>query len=259
MPAERASKHRLAPSSPGASTGLAPRYRQISSVLRTRIEQGVYPVGSRLPTESELCLEFDVSRYTVRAALAYLVEHGMIERRPGLGSVVLAPRSQRAYQQSIRSLEDLFQFALDTHVAIRASTPVELDARMAAMLGAEPGERWLQVDSVRRAAHDGPPICCTSSFLPGRLMWIGPELEGCKGPFYAHIEARTGESIVRATQEIRAEPMPSHLRPLLDDSNGAIALCLIRHYFSAAGVVICSFNWHPASTFRYRMEIERRR
>ncbi|OVZ57377.1 hypothetical protein CDO44_18415 [Pigmentiphaga sp. NML080357] len=259
MPAKRESGRRPAPSGPRASTGAGPRYRQILEALRARIERGIYPVGGHVPTESALCREFGVSRYTVRAALANLVEHGMVERRPGLGTIVLAPQSQRAYQQSIRSLADLFQFALDTHVAIRASTLVELDAATAAVLGAEPGERWLQVDSVRRTASGGPPICCTSSFLPDRLAWIGPELQDCVGPFYAHIEARTGEPIVRATQEIRAEPMPAHLRPLLDDRDGAIALCLIRHYFSAAGSVICSFNWHPAATFSYRMEIERKR
>ncbi|MDH2236065.1 GntR family transcriptional regulator [Pigmentiphaga sp. GD03639] len=243
---------------PKTQPGDSPRYRQILDALLARIEHGIYPVGGHVPTEGELCREFEASRYTIRAALARLVEHGMVERRPGAGTVVLASRSRRAYQQSIASLSDLFQYALDTHVEIRASTLVTLDAATAAMLGAREGDRWLQVDSVRWTERGGTPICCTSSFLPERLAWIGPELPGCVGPFYAHIEARAGEPIVRATQEIRAEPMPAHLRPLLDERADAIALCLIRHYFSAVGSVICSFNWHPAASFSYRMEIERR-
>ncbi len=240
-------------------SGDSPRYRQILKTLLGRMEKGVYPVGAHLPTESELCAEFDVSRYTVRAALSYLVEHDMVVRRKGVGSVVLAARSQRAYQQSVSSLADLFQYAINTRVDIRSSRLVKLDAATAATLGAQEGEQWLRLDSVRTTPQEATPICCITSFLPERLAWIGPELATCVGPFYEHIEARTGETIARATQEIRGELMPEPIRQVFGESSDAVALCLIRHYFSAKGSVICSFNWHPAATFSYRMEIERKR
>jgi DNA-binding GntR family transcriptional regulator len=237
----------------------SPRYRQILKTLTERVAQGVYPVGSHVPTESELCEEFDVSRYTVRAALSHLVEHGMVTRRKGIGTVVIAAHSQRAYQQSISSLADLFQFALDTYVLIRSSTMVELTEDIARTLGAEPGERWLQVDSVRWTAPGGTPICCTSSFIPERLAWVGPELPDCVGPFYAHIEERSKEPLTHATQEIRGERMPAHLLDVFGADDDAIALCLIRQYFSVQGVQIASFNWHPADSFSYKMQIERKR
>ena len=45
------------------------RYLQIARTLRKEIVDGVYPVGSQLPTEHQLCERFAVSRYTVREAL----------------------------------------------------------------------------------------------------------------------------------------------------------------------------------------------
>ena len=69
----------------------------------------------RLPTESELCDEFNASRFTVREALRRLVEQGMVQRRQGAGSIVVSTTPQARYVHSLSSLSDLFQFALDTH------------------------------------------------------------------------------------------------------------------------------------------------
>ncbi len=55
------------------------RYLQVARTLRKEIVDGVYPVGSQLPTEHELCERFAVSRYTVREALAQAAR-----RQPGL-------------------------------------------------------------------------------------------------------------------------------------------------------------------------------
>src|SRR5271155_5664034 len=93
----------------------APRYVQIFNALSQRMESGEYPVEMRLPTESELCDEFGASRFTVREALRRLVDQGMVQRRQGAGSIVVAVKPQARYVHSLSSLADLFQFALETH------------------------------------------------------------------------------------------------------------------------------------------------
>jgi hypothetical protein len=68
----------------------------------------------RLPTESELCDEFNASRFTIREALRRMLEQGMVQRRQGAGSVVVSTRPQARYVHTLSSLSDLFQFALVT-------------------------------------------------------------------------------------------------------------------------------------------------
>ena len=63
-----------------------PRYRQVAEKLKSAIEAGEYPVGSLLPTESELCASFNISRYTAREALRRLAEMGLVSRRQGAGT-----------------------------------------------------------------------------------------------------------------------------------------------------------------------------
>ena len=65
---------------------MAPKYQQVADTLRADILDGVYQKRMLLPTEQLLCQQFQVSRQTVRQALAVLVSEGLIERRQGSGS-----------------------------------------------------------------------------------------------------------------------------------------------------------------------------
>ncbi len=60
-------------------------YRQIIDTLRREISEGIYPAGSRLPSERELVERFNVSRLTVREALIGLEILGLAEPRQGAG------------------------------------------------------------------------------------------------------------------------------------------------------------------------------
>jgi DNA-binding FadR family transcriptional regulator len=75
---------------------LAPRrlYRQIADQLRQLIDEGEYPVGTRLPTERELAEKLGVSRPTVREALIALEVEGRLRIKVGSGIHVIGqPRS----------------------------------------------------------------------------------------------------------------------------------------------------------------------
>jgi DNA-binding GntR family transcriptional regulator len=69
-----------------------PLYRQIQAVLKENITSGIYPEGSMIKSEHELCQEFNATRMTVRQALNELVKEGYITRHQGKGSVVSAIR-----------------------------------------------------------------------------------------------------------------------------------------------------------------------
>lgn len=71
---------------------MALKYKEIAAQLRRQITSGVYPAGSLLPTEQQLCTAHNASRQTIRAALQALVDEGLIQRRQGSGSRVLSLR-----------------------------------------------------------------------------------------------------------------------------------------------------------------------
>ena len=70
----------------------SPLYKQLIRKLRDDIALGIYPVHSRIPTEQELCEAYQVSRVTVRKALAELTREGLLTRQQGKGTFVAVPR-----------------------------------------------------------------------------------------------------------------------------------------------------------------------
>ncbi len=74
------------------------KYKQIEEYVFNGIFNGEFPVDSMLPTESELCRRFKVSRMTVNKALNNVANMGLIERVQGSGSYVKLVNLQ---QQSI--------------------------------------------------------------------------------------------------------------------------------------------------------------
>lgn len=63
--------------------------RELVSELRARITDGVYPLGSLLPTQRKLAEDFGISRDTVQRALRELKNEGWIETKQGSGSRVV--------------------------------------------------------------------------------------------------------------------------------------------------------------------------
>lgn len=123
------------------SDGLArqlPRYRSIAAELARRIATHELPPGSLMPSESELASEFDVTRMTVRQALAGLASQGIIERRHGRGTLVVPIKLQRETGRP-------------------AGLGEELEAR-----GLKPGSHVLDFGEVRPSPQDRA------------ALWVGP-------------------------------------------------------------------------------------
>ncbi|WP_086564562.1 GntR family transcriptional regulator [Streptomyces africanus] len=72
-----------------------PVWRQVAATIATRIADGEYPVGARVPSVVELSAEFGIASSTAQKALAHLKAEGLIRAEVGLGSFV-AEESQRA-------------------------------------------------------------------------------------------------------------------------------------------------------------------
>jgi len=68
-----------------------PLYRKIHTELREKIVKGEYPPGAKLPSEKELCQQYDTSRITSRRVMEMLADEGLIVRQPGRGSFVADP------------------------------------------------------------------------------------------------------------------------------------------------------------------------
>src|ERR1700726_262664 len=69
-------------------------YEQIAKQIEQRILSGELRTGDRLPTERELAEQFHASRTAVREAMKSLAQKGLVDMRPGRGTIVIDGTTQ---------------------------------------------------------------------------------------------------------------------------------------------------------------------
>lgn len=75
---------------------------QATDILRERIRRGMYPPDLRMPSEAQLAEELQISRSSLRSALASLAAEGYIRRRHGDGTYSCL----RSFQLTLRTGRD---------------------------------------------------------------------------------------------------------------------------------------------------------
>ncbi|MBU8539594.1 GntR family transcriptional regulator [Falsiroseomonas tokyonensis] len=233
-----------------------PLYAQIEGQLREAIAEGRYAIGTLLPTEAELCESLQVSRHTIREALRRLVEAGLVERRQGAGTMVVAREAPSGTVQSLRSIESLFQYAADTRLEIRDRRMAPLTSEDAAAIPAQPGETWLQLEGLR-IGQDGNPIATAEILIHPRFASISSALSE-RGAIYALIESRFGVEVAEVVQEITAAALPARVAEALGRKRREVGMRFVRRYLGTDGAtLLLSRSWHPAERFTYAMRLRR--
>ncbi|TYC07311.1 GntR family transcriptional regulator [Actinomadura syzygii] len=120
-----------------------PKYARVVLELRRRIENGDYPPGSLLPSESQLVREFAVGRTTVVRALQMLQQDGWITREHGRGSFVKGRPGPAGVRASRRGLALLDRPETQPGVTVVDVGQVDAPAEVAALLGLDGGSRVL--------------------------------------------------------------------------------------------------------------------
>jgi len=234
------------------------RYLQVARTLRKEIVDGVYPVGSQLPTEHELCERFAVSRYTIREALRRLRDDNLVESRPRTGTLVVPRPAANSYAQDVMSINDLLAFATGAPFTIESNAMVTIDADLAARTGLKVGSEWLAVRGYRRADGSQVPVCKTEYYINRAFAAIGRLLQRHSGPIFPLIEDLFGVSIVEVRQEIAAVVVRPEMAALLNIETGSAALEMQRTYTTSDGEIAqVTVNTHPSARYRHSMTMRR--
>ena len=177
-----------------------PQYRQIELALRARLS-AMHP-GDRLPSDSELCREFGVSRMTARNAMQRLADDGLVQRIPGRGSFVVDPPAHR-------HADRLMAFSHEMELQGRTPSSRLLAREIRPSTGAEAGALALRpadpVVLVRRLrCADGVPMAIETAVLVHRTAEAVMAADLQAGSLHETL-ARAGIHLRRGHATITAE------------------------------------------------------
>jgi DNA-binding GntR family transcriptional regulator len=237
-----------------ADEGL-PLYLQVSSTLRTAILRGIYPVGSRMPTEEALCERFKVSRHTIREALRQLRADGLIASRPGSRPTVASPVPRRPEIIASDIGEDFFDYTIGTRFEIESMETLSVSHRLAKDTGLPAGEEWLCAQGYRINVDDSQPTCWNEYYIRQEYALVGRLLARHVGPFIPLLEDLFETRIARITRSISAVAMPNRQAERLSAQPGSAALHIIVRCETPDGAVaMLNRSIHPHGVITYAIK-----
>jgi GntR family transcriptional regulator len=235
---------------------IRPLYRQLADSLRTAIAAGVYAQGDLLPTELEICATHTVSRHTARDALRLLTDEGLIARKRGAGTVVVASHVAGPFSQDWGEISDILQYARDVRFVMEtygAASQADMQD-----MGLDGTTSWMAVTGLRQRLTGGPALALTSICVRADLMPARDIIETWPQGIGEYLALHNGVRATRIDQTISAVCLSCDEAKRLDEAESAPALRTLRRYIDAdGGVFLASVSLHPADRFAYRMSVTR--
>jgi len=225
-----------------------PRHQQLAESLLGQIKDGTFAVGDRLPTEAELGKTYGLARGTVRRTLGRLEQLGLIDRRAGRGTTVIATAPSPPYQPVASSPDDIGVLASETHLLKPEMGPIVVDAVLARRLGTRSGTTWFVIKGPRALRRrDDQPLCWSEHYVRGESP---PEnfLQGTVDvDEIAHLAVE---------QTISAALLDEQMAAALGALPDSAALVVTRRHRDAKGrLVSVGIHSHPADRYQITTKV----
>jgi DNA-binding FadR family transcriptional regulator len=212
---------------------------QVAQLFREQVSSGRWPVGGRIPTETELVGWSGAGRNTVREAVGSLVEAGILRREQGRGTFVLSSSDVRASigrrvaRTSRRDGLEL-RLALDSAAARTAAVRrtdddvarlgTLLAARRDAWTGGDPGERVRADTALHRAVVAATGNELLAEVYEGLLtvfeVVLDDDVQGGTDDL-AQLHEDLVEAITAQDPDRAAATMSALLQPMIDELGDA--------------------------------------
>lgn len=235
-----------------------PRYLQLADELRDDILSGALNPKDQFPTESALCRQHGVSRFTVREALRKLQTEGLIQRRRGSGTVI-QPAAARggALHQPLSNVGEILQYARDTRFVFTREQRCAIPKKIAEQIAGETGGRWFRFRGRRLGRDDDKPLAVTDAYVHPDFEAAAGHIQLSQTTIFRQLEELAGVEVARITQDIQAVAASAEIAGALDISRRSPCLRILRCYVDDEGRVFeISVSHHPGDRFIYSMHIE---
>jgi GntR family transcriptional regulator len=211
-----------------------PKYAVLVNALQQRIEDGTYPPGAGIPSETQLMAEFKASRPIIVRALGILQQDGWIESQQGKGRFVKGRPTPASRQTPDRATELLDQGEAAGVTLLRVGAIMPTNRAAAAL--------QLEADTpviMRRRLVEAEvgPVELSSTFVPVELS-AGTDVgqsEPLAGGILRHLADRKGVEFDHATERISARMPTAEEAELLKVSEQDAVLTLLVTVFDRAG------------------------
>jgi GntR family transcriptional regulator len=229
MPNPLVSEYRRLGRERGAGRAVA--YLRLRRAIQRAVEAGALEPGTALPSERDLADQLELSRVTIRKALAGLVTDGVLTQRQGAGTFV-ADRIVKSVSRLTSFTDDLRARGLKPRSEFLSRETGEVTPDEAMALNLSPGSLVIRLHRIRYGGD--APLAVEQSAIPADLL---PDADAIVDSLYEALEPY-GRRPTRALQRLRAVALDADKARLLHLEAGAPALLIERRAFLDDGRVV---------------------
>ena len=214
-----------------------PLYLQLFNFYKRQIEDGVFKPGDTMPSENQLCQKYNISRSTVRQALAQLANEHMIIRRRGRGKVVASQKLSRSLGHLYNFTEDMRAEGLVPHSKVLQNIVTDAPDEAAHHLMLD--KNSLKVFKLMRIRlADNEPLLVETTYLPYSLCHGIEDFDFSKESLYITLQKIYRMNIFRAVESFEPARMNRENAALLNCRESSLAFSINRVAYLVNGAPV---------------------
>lgn len=230
-----------------------PLYYQLKESLKKRIVSKEWKPGTKIPTESEICEMYDVSRVTVRKALEELQLDGYLDKKQGKGTFVRDTAIEQKLSKFYSFSEELNKRGLKEQTRIIKFEPVHPADFIAEALQIHTSLTTYCISRVRLVGEE--PYAFEKSYIPTHLAKGLTEQMIAEKGLYNSL-AFLGVQVDSATEKFRAINLDTDTAQLLGVQPHEAAISMIRVAYSGTKRVEYCDSAIVGDFFSYTVELK---
>lgn len=231
-----------------------PLYHQVVQGIEAAIHNGTLEPGSKLDNEIDLAARLNLSRPTMRKAMDELVRSGLLVRKRGVGTQVVASQVRRSLELS-SLFDDLKNRGSKPTTEVLSFAHLEADEQICETLHLPAGANVYHFVRLRRV--DGKPLALMENWLRDDITEITEADLKARGMY--DILRSAGVNFRLANQRIGAAVANDYQAPLLETEPGAALVTMERTAVDDAGrVVETGHHVYRADSYSFEMTLVQR-
>lgn len=190
------------------------KYLNIYNDILGKIENGIYQVNDKLPSENILMKDYSVSRDTIRKSLNILEQNGYIQKTKGKGSFVLDINKFNFPVSGVVSFKEITdKLGRCSETIVEVLNCIIPTKSISNKLELAPEDKVWKI--IRTRAIDGEKVILDKDYVAEKFVENLSE-DICKKSLYEYVENDLGLKIAYAKKEITVQMTTEEDKKYLD-------------------------------------------
>lgn len=232
----------------------SPLYYQLAEIIIEEIKEKNLQENDKILTEREYCEKYNLSRATVRQAIAYLEKKGYIYKIQGCGTFVSSRTMKQKLLKFYSFTEEMKKQGKVPESKILSFKEIKADEKISKELKLNVDDKVFELIRLRIA--DGEAVMYEKTYLPAKKM---PELSKkdlLKNPLYDILQSRYKLSFTKALERFSVLSADKKTADVLNISENSPLIKLQRWTYTGIEIVEYTVSSVRGDRFEFEVELE---